>query len=157
MSTIYRVNLQLAMDKLRINHHFYLALLEFLMSAKQHIIAISGEFGLTSIQAMTLLLLDANEPRPMKNFCQLYHCDASNITGIIDGLEKKGLVSRQNDAHDRRIKVIQLEPTGKKMQQAIIEQLDADSGFLFEPLTDNETRQFACIVEKLGTTRTTAA
>ena len=138
------------MHSSRISHHFYLALLEFLMTAKQHVMAIGGEFGITSIQAVTLLLLDASEPRPMKNFCQLYHCDASNITGIIDGLEKKGLVSRQNDPNDRRVKVVQLEAAGKKLQQTIIERLDADSGFLFDPLTDDETQQFTHIVEKLA-------
>ena len=151
MSTIYQVNLQITMHSSRINHHFYLALLEFLMSAKQHIMTIGSEFGITSIQAVTLLLLDANQPRPMKNFCLLYHCDASNITGIVDGLEKKGLVSRQNGLQDRRVKVIQLEPAGKKLQQAIIERLDADSGFLFDPLTNDETQQFTHIVEKLAT------
>ena len=140
------------MPRESISQNFYLALLEFLMTAKQHIMAIGGEFGLTSIQAVTLLLLDESRPRPMKNFCVLYHCDASNVTGIVDGLEKKGLVSRQNDPHDRRVKVIQLEAAGKKLQQNIIERLSADNGFLFDPLTADETRQFARIMEKLAAT-----
>lgn len=128
---------------------FYLSLIEFLMTAKQHIMAIGGEFGLTSIQAITLLLIDEYHPRPMKSFCMLFHCDASNITGIVDGLEKKGLVSRQNDANDRRIKVICLEPAGKKLQHTIIERLDAIDGFLFDPLDAAEKQQFMHIVEKI--------
>lgn len=138
------------MHSQRISRHFYLSLLEFLLTAKQHIIAIGAEFGLTNIQAITLLLLDDAQPRPMKNFCMLYRCDASNVTGIIDGLEKKGLVSRQNDPADRRIKVIQLETPGKKLQQAILERLSADNGFLFDPLSEVETQQFVQIVEKLA-------
>ncbi len=124
------------------------------MTAKQHIVAIGGEFGLTSIQAVTLLLLDATTPRPMKNFCTVYHCDASNITGIVDGLESKGLVSRQSDAHDRRIKVIQLESAGQRMQQRILERLAADSGYLFDPLNATEVQQFVRIVEKLAAANT---
>lgn len=134
-------------------HNFYLSLLEFLMTAKQHIVAIGDEFGLTSIQAITLLLVDEHHPRPMKSFCMLYHCDASNITGIVDGLEKKGLVSRQNDPNDRRIKVICLEAAGKKLQQMIIERLDDINGFLFDPLNDTEKRQFVHIVEKIAQTK----
>lgn len=134
----------------RINHTFYLSLLEFLMNAKQHIMAIGAEFGLTSIQAITLLLIDEHRPRPMKSFCRLYHCDASNITGIIDGLEKKGLVSRQNDPNDRRIKVICLESAGKKMQQLIITRLDEANDFLFAPLDDTEKQQFITVVEKIA-------
>lgn len=136
-----------------ITHNFYLSLLEFLMTAKQHIVAIGDEFGLTSIQAITLLLVDEHNPRPMKSFCMLYHCDASNITGIVDGLEKKGLVSRQNDPNDRRIKVICLEAAGKKLQQVIIERLDDINGFLFEPLNDTEKQQFVHIVEKIAQTK----
>ena len=138
------------MKNTHISHHFYLSLLEFLLTSKQHIVAIGDEFGLTSIQAITLLLVDEHQPRPMKNFCMLYHCDASNITGIVDGLEKKGLVSRQNDPNDRRVKVICLEPAGKKLQQIIIERLDDVNGFLFDPLNDTEKRQFAHIVEKIA-------
>ncbi len=121
------------------------------MNAKQHIVAIGAEFGLSSIQAITLLLTDSSKPRPMKNFCTLYNCDASNITGIVDGLEQKGLVSRQNDPKDRRIKIICLELAGKKMQRAIIERLSTDNGFLFDPLSETEARQFVKIIEKLAT------
>jgi DNA-binding MarR family transcriptional regulator len=129
---------------------FYLSLLEFLLSAKQHLVAIGAEYDLSSIQAITLLLLDEQTPRPMKALGQLFHCDASNITGIIDGLEQKGLVARQSDSHDRRIKTIQICPAGKRMQQRIIDRLAHDNGFLFDPLSDSEAEQFIHIVEKLA-------
>ncbi len=137
-------------------HNFYLSLLEFLMTAKQHIVAIGDEFGLTAIQTITLLLIDEHVPRPMKNFCGLYHCDASNVTGIIDGLEKKGLVSRQNDPHDRRIKIICLEAAGKKLQRQIITRLESVQGFLFDPLNEAEKQQFVHIVEKIAAAKNTA-
>jgi DNA-binding MarR family transcriptional regulator len=132
------------------NDQFYLSLIEFLMIAKQNIMAIGGEFGLTTIQTITLLLLDDARPRPMKSFCSLYRCDASNITGIIDGLEKKKLVSRQSDRNDRRVKVIQLEESGSKIKQAIIERLAAFDGLLFDPLTAEESTQLVQIVSKIA-------
>jgi DNA-binding MarR family transcriptional regulator len=130
--------------------NFYLSLIEFLMTAKQHVVAIGDEFGLTSIQAITLLLVDEHRPRPMKSFCGLFHCDASNITGIVDGLENKGLVSRQNDPKDRRIKIICLEPAGKILQQTIIERLDGMNGPLFAALDEAEKQQFAGLVAKIA-------
>lgn len=129
---------------------FYLALLEFLMNAKQHIVAVGAEFNLSSVQAITLLLTEESKPRPMKSFCTLYNCDASNITGIVDGLEKRGLVSRQNNPKDRRIKNICLEPAGKKLQGAILQRLAAVSGFLFDSLSETEARQFMHLVTKLA-------
>jgi len=132
-----------------ITSHFYLSLLEFLLNSKQQIMAIGAELDLTSMQAITLLLID-DRPRPMKNFCVLFHCDASNVTGIIDGLEKKGLVSRQSDPKDRRIKAIQLEPAGKRLQQTIIERLDMANDSMLGKLSVDEQRQFINIVEKLA-------
>ena len=139
-----------AMVRTQLATNFYLSLLEFLLSAKQRMVSIGAEFGLTSIQAITLLLLDENHPRPMKSFGKLYHCDASNVTGIVDGLEQRGLAERQNDLEDRRIKVVCITPAGKRMQRQIIELLDADNRFLFGPLNSEEAKQFVDIIEKLA-------
>jgi DNA-binding MarR family transcriptional regulator len=134
----------------QVSTSFYVALLEFLLSAKQHVAAIGESHGLTSVQTITLLLIDPNQPRPMKNFCGLFHCDASNVTGIIDGLEQKGLVSRQNDPSDRRIKVVCLEAAGTSLQQTILAQIAHSNGFLFDPLSSSEAEQFVHIVRKLA-------
>jgi DNA-binding MarR family transcriptional regulator len=60
--------------------------------------------GLTAPQAMILMLLA--EPTSMRQFAERMGCDASNITGIVDRLEAKGLVVRSVDAADRRVKRI---------------------------------------------------
>ncbi len=129
---------------------FYLSLLEFLMNSKHQIIALGGSFGITPMQAMTLILINADEPRPMKSFCTLFNCDASNITGIVDGLEQKGLVSRQEDPSDRRVKQIRLEPAGAKMQSGLVQSLSAEDSFILSPLSDEEVQQFVHIIQKLA-------
>jgi DNA-binding MarR family transcriptional regulator len=60
--------------------------------------------GLTATQAMTLMLLD--QPTSMRKFAERMGCDASNVTGIVDRLEAKGLVARKSDPADRRVKRI---------------------------------------------------
>jgi DNA-binding MarR family transcriptional regulator len=136
-----------------VHSSFYISLLEFLLHAKQQVISIGDELGLTGLQAITLLMIDEHHPRAMKNFCLLFHCDASNITGIVDGLEQKGMVSRQNDPQDRRIKTVRLEPAGKRAQQYIVAQLEAQSDLLFGALSDTELKQFAGIIAKLAPTK----
>lgn len=39
----------------------------------------------------------------------------SNVTGLVDRMEKGGLVSRSDDPNDRRIKMIRLTTEGKKI------------------------------------------
>jgi DNA-binding MarR family transcriptional regulator len=137
------------MTKQPLSEQFYFALVAFLLQAKQQVVAISGELGLTSVQALTLLMVDSITAPSMSSLCKLYDCDASNITGIIDGLEQKGLVSRQPHPTDRRIKIIRLEPAGKQIQTNIIRHLVKNSDHLFDGLNQTELAQFANLVQKL--------
>lgn len=66
--------------------------------------------GLTAPQAMILTLL--SEPTSMREFAQRMGCDASNITGIVDRLEAKGMVVRCVNQEDRRVKRIRRTPSG---------------------------------------------
>src|SRR3979490_2736766 len=72
---------------------------------------------LTVPQAMLLRSLDA--PLPMNQVATRLHCDASNITGIVDRLEARGLVERRGKPGDRRIKEIVLTPEGKRVRRRI--------------------------------------
>jgi DNA-binding MarR family transcriptional regulator len=128
---------------------FYLSLTEFLLHAKQQVVSISAEFGLTSMQALTLLVT-GDSAKPMNSFCKMYDCDASNITGIIDGLEEKKLVSRQPHPKDRRVKVIRLETAGKHLQKQIVKRLSQQSGVLFNGLSTAEAQELAGLITKIA-------
>ena len=54
-----------------------------------------AELGLTLRQAHALRLLDPEEPMPMSALAERLFCDASNVTGIADRLEARGLVERE--------------------------------------------------------------
>lgn len=128
----------------------YIVLLEFLLKAKQQIMAIGNEFGLSNMQTLTLVMTNPTEPHSMNNLCTTFNCDPSNITGIIDGLEQKKLVSRQAHPKDRRIKVIQLEPAGKKIRQQIMQRLTGKDSFMFANLNRTETNQFISLIQKIA-------
>ncbi|GAB1692263.1 MarR family winged helix-turn-helix transcriptional regulator [Krasilnikovia sp. M28-CT-15] len=68
----------------------------------QDFAAVAAQHGLTSTQAKVLILL--RQPRTMRGLADELICDASNVTGIIDRLESRGLVRREVDPADRRIK-----------------------------------------------------
>jgi DNA-binding MarR family transcriptional regulator len=46
-------------------------------------------------------------------------CDNSNVTGIIDRLEERGLVERRPSPGDRRVKLIVLTPAGERMRRKV--------------------------------------
>ncbi len=129
---------------------FHASLLEFLMTAKQGLMNVAKEYDLTPIKATTIVLIDINKPKPMNAFQKIYNCDASNITGIVDGLEEKGLVTRSEDPNDRRVKIILLTAKGKDLQKILIAgfiQIDEE---ILQDLTADELKAFRAIVIKLS-------
>lgn len=91
--------------------------------------AAAGAHELSGAQAR-LLALVAAEPRPMSRLALMMHCEPSNITGLVDRLERHGLVERRADPQDRRVKVIAPTEAGRELA----DQVRADLSFAAEPL-----------------------
>lgn len=84
---------------------------------------------LTGAQARLLSLLSI-EPLPMRKLAQKLKCEPSNVTGIVDRLEARGLVERRPDPTDRRVKVAATTDEGRRVARGLREELR----FAREPL-----------------------
>ncbi|GED87220.1 MarR family winged helix-turn-helix transcriptional regulator [Streptomyces sp. 6-11-2] len=89
----------------------------------------AGEHALTGAQARLLSLLSL-EPLPMRKLAQKLKCEPSNVTGIVDRLETRGLVERQPDPGDRRVKLAAATEDGRRVARELREGLR----FAREPL-----------------------
>lgn len=89
----------------------------------------AGEHALTGAQARLLSLLSL-EPLPMRKLAQKLRCEPSNVTGIVDRLEARGLVERRPDQADRRVKLAAATDEGRQVAQNLREGLR----FAREPL-----------------------
>lgn len=85
---------------------------------------------LTGAQARVLGLL-SREPLPMRRIAERIRCEPSNVTGIVDRLEARGLVERRPDPADRRVKLAAATPDGRRTAELLRARLD----FAREPLT----------------------
>jgi DNA-binding MarR family transcriptional regulator len=79
------------------------------------------ELGLTFSQAHALRLLDPERPLPMSSLADKLFCDASNVTGIADRLEARGLVERRSAEGDRRVKALTLTTDGVELRDRVLE------------------------------------
>jgi len=77
--------------------------------------------GLSFSQAHALRLLDPKKPMPMSALAERLFCDASNVTGIADRLEARGLVRRQSAEGDRRVKALTITPEGIELREQVVE------------------------------------
>ncbi|MET7568659.1 MarR family transcriptional regulator [Streptomyces sp. NPDC005492] len=89
----------------------------------------AGDHGLTGAQARLLSLLSL-EPLPMRKLAQKLKCEPSNVTGIVDRMETRGLVERRPDPADRRVKLAAATEEGRRMARSLRESLR----FAREPL-----------------------
>ncbi|MDA0563031.1 MarR family transcriptional regulator [Streptomonospora sp. S1-112] len=94
--------------------------------------AAAAEQGLTRVQALALLNL--RESAPMRDLARWLSCDPSNVTQLVDALERRGLVSRSPSPQDRRVKVLVLTDEGRRRQALLRERGDAQAAALFAEL-----------------------
>src|SRR6188472_479021 len=91
------------------------------MAQRVKVGAALNELGLGFAQAHALRMLDPQEPRPMSALAERLFCDASNVTGIVDRLESRGLVARGSAEGDRRVKALTLTATGVELRDREME------------------------------------
>lgn len=91
----------------------------------------AAEHSLTGAQARVLGLLSI-QPMPMRRIAQKLKCEPSNVTGIVDRLESRGLVERRPDPADRRVKLAAPTEQGRSTARQLRDGLN----FAREPLAD---------------------
>jgi len=80
---------------------------------------VSRQFGLTGPQSVVLRNLLDNGAISSADLSRIVYVTPSNITGIIDRLENKGLVERIRLKNDRRVALITLTQSGKELSETL--------------------------------------
>ena len=113
--------------------------LELSKTLVSHYQARLAELHLTSPQAMLLHHLD--DPLPMNEVAGKLHCDPSNVTGIVDRLEARGLIERQHLTKDRRVKHLALTAEGRRLRRRVETILSSAPGLSTLPAADQAALQ----------------
>src|SRR6266704_1573397 len=101
-------------------------LMDLSRSLTNHYDAKLAELHLTLPQAM--LLRQLGDALPMNEAAGKLHCDPSNVTGIVDRLEARGLIERQHLTTDRRVKHLALTAEGRRLRRKVEAVLSAAPG-----------------------------
>jgi DNA-binding MarR family transcriptional regulator len=73
-------------------------------------------YDLTAQQVWLLAELPERDGLPIGALADLMQCHGSNVTGLVDRLEARGLVSRQASTADRRVKYVELTDQGRALR-----------------------------------------
>jgi DNA-binding MarR family transcriptional regulator len=106
-------------------------------------LALARELGLRPSAFGALKALD--RPRTMSELAIVLHCDNSNVTGIVDGLEEKGLAIRQASPEDRRVKLIAPTAAGRRVRGRLVRAVERPPAWV-EGLSEADRRALAEIL-----------
>ena len=123
-------------------------LMKFFFAQREHLPSSEGEFDLSPIQCHVLHLIEPGRPLPMSRLAETLSCDASNVTGLVDRLESRGLVRRQPSPEDRRVKALQLTPRGARMRAQLLRRM-ARRSLPLSRLSRDKRRTLVKILEAL--------
>jgi DNA-binding MarR family transcriptional regulator len=92
---------------------------ELFTGTKRERFQLAQEYGLSPMQLFALSALEPGNEVPMSSLADTLICDASNVTGIVDRLEGRGLIERRAAAHDRRVKLLALTNEGVRVRYEV--------------------------------------
>jgi len=106
-------------------------------------------YNLTVSQLFLLLALyekDASTPQELSSKLAL---NSSTLTGILDRLENKGLITREINANDRRSIIIRLTDKAKELKNELWNIYEDVNGKLRSALSQEEIEELYNIMAKL--------
>lgn len=95
-----------------------------------------AEFSLPQI--FTLILLDDQGERPIKEIAAQIGRSVSTTSRLLDQLVERELISRREDAVDRRTKRVAITPSGRALIANIEQQRAAAQTMVLDQLSPNE-------------------
>lgn len=103
--------------------------------------------GLTKVQLFAIYSIARHGELPMGQVAGVLHCDASNVTGIVDRLVAQDLIVRQECPTDRRAKKLKLTAKGQAIVAELQSQIPTWIGC--DKLTSEERGTLGRLIQKM--------
>ena len=108
------------------------------------------EYGLTESQFAILEALYHLGPLSQGQICGKILRSGSNVTTVVDNLERDALVRRERDEADRRVQIVQITEAGRSLISEILPVHVSRITAAFSTLTRDERRELGRLCKKLG-------
>jgi MarR family 2-MHQ and catechol resistance regulon transcriptional repressor len=129
----------------------FIKLSRSVMAVQGHLLpSLQREFGLTESQFAILEALRHLGSLQQGELCQKILRSGSNVTTVVDNLERDGLVRRVRDDADRRVQIVHLTDKGEELvDRALPAHVNRIAGVM-AALEPDEQRELGRLCRKLG-------
>jgi DNA-binding MarR family transcriptional regulator len=100
----------------------------------------------TPAQAAILFMLREKDGQSMSELSQVLSMDNSTVTGLVDRLQRSGLVTRRANPDDRRISLIRITPQGVEEIKKAKPVITRVNERIKSGLSEQEIHTFKCIL-----------
>jgi DNA-binding MarR family transcriptional regulator len=125
-------------------------LVQLFFAHRAHLPPLAAELQLSPAQCHVLHLIEPGHPIAMGQLAETLACDASNVTGLVNRLESRGLIRRLPSPDDRRVRVLDLTPTGTRLRAQLLDRMTAPPTTL-KRLSVREQRTLVRILTRMLT------
>jgi len=109
----------------------------------------TAEFDLTPVQFAALATVQRQPGIDQRTLAGTIGFDTSTIGGVIDRLERRGLMQRSASADDRRVRLLSVTPDGQALLRAIAPRMLAAQARILQPLPAADRARFMQMLDLL--------
>ncbi|WP_310741100.1 MarR family winged helix-turn-helix transcriptional regulator [Ideonella aquatica] len=102
----------------------------------------TAEFGITPVQFAALQAVRQQPGLDQRSLARTIGYDTSTIGGVVDRLEKRGLLQRQASPSDRRVRQLVLTTEGERVLMLIIAPMQRAQHRMLAPLPPDQRDEF---------------
>ncbi|HJG85512.1 MarR family transcriptional regulator [Pseudoflavonifractor capillosus] len=135
--------------------------INYLLTAAQHDVFVVfserlAEFGVTPGQYGALACVWSQGFTTPKEIAQTLHLDSSTVSGMLDKMQKRGLVNRVLDPDDRRSIRVEATEAGMAIKEDVLRTVSELNQSVLAPFTDRQRQELLRLLHLLCDTLETA-
>jgi DNA-binding MarR family transcriptional regulator len=115
----------------------------------RHIEEILKQYGLARSQFQVLYFTNKVKSLTQKDLQTLMQIEPATLTVIVDGLAKKGLLERTENANDKRSKFLKLTSEGERLRKKIPSLHEIIENKMFAGITENKKKEGIKLMEQI--------
>jgi len=108
-----------------------------------------GGADLTSVQLIALAAIADSPELDATRVAEMIDFDKATIGGVVERLERKGLIERAVSKADRRVKTLVMTVAGRKLLAASMPRVERVQEHLLAPLDETEREVFMDLLRRI--------